>query len=409
MKLPECRIGFFTSVVGMGGSEVLVADAMEAAAEKGAAIRCWCAPHAAVRDIVVQRTGMSVEFLDWPKQCNSNCSKPKSAISNKSYSRTAVARLWRGIVPAVVRQVAGFRRDAHRFYQELRRNSPDLLFVNVNGSEAASLGGHWWSRERTINCYHLSFTPSNGLVDRLLRRQTIYAAETTVHTSHAVRDQWCHAFGYPESKTRVIYNGVKTRTYSDRKLKRAELGLSPETFVFCVPGRLHPMKGHRYLLTALASCKDQLRKSLVLIAGDGELSAELESLCQANGISEQVRFLGFRNDLPDILHACDGTILPSIASENLSVAVLESLMAGTPAIVTRVGGMAEAIEEGRTGFVVPPCDAKSLADAILRMIRSSDLGSMRKQSVEQARQRFSRRRMMDEYSALFAETLGTCK
>ena len=407
------RIGFFTSIVSRGGSEVAVADAMEGAARLGAELLCWCHRSAAIRKIVAGRPDLLVKFLDW--SCSSEPvidvpgqeAAPRQAIASEqpNAARDLVRAVWRSVVPAPVRLAAGFRRDAQRFQGELRRESPDALFVNVNGSEAAAVGAGWWAREKTINCYHLSHTPAKGPADWLIRRQTIHAAERTIHVSRAVRDQWGDAFGYPADKTCIIYNGVDVRGYVDRRAKRQELGLSEDTVAFCVPGRLHLIKGHRYLLEALATQKG-FENCRVLFAGEGELRRELESMTRDYALQDRIAFLGYRDDLPDLLHACDCTVMPSIESENLSLAVLESMMAGTPAIVTQVGGMSEAIDDGRTGYVVPPANAGALRTAMLQIAdnrqHAIELGQ---RAAETARRRFLRSRMIDEYTDCFRHVL----
>jgi glycosyltransferase involved in cell wall biosynthesis len=410
LELQGVRIGFFTSVVGMGGSEVLVADAMEAAFGAGADIVCWSEPNAAIRRIVEQRAvRLHVTNLDWPA-AEAFAGATEATMSSKR--RSACSRLWRTLLPMPVRRWAGFRRAAGRFAAALQEVLPDLLFVNVNGSEAASVAGANCGIP-VVNCYHLSLTRSLGgplarLGDWMARRATMRAGMLTVHTSAAARDQWSRAFRYPITRTRLIYNGVDQTASAARAESRKALGVRESEFVFCVPGRLDPMKGHRYLIDALTAMRDRLANVCVLVCGDGALRGELEQQVGNAGLGAVVRFLGWRSDLPTVLHAADCTVLASVASENLSVAVLESLMAGTPAIVTSVGGMPEAIRDGETGLVVPPVDSDSMARALSKMVaeptRARQMGETARQD---AHKRFTRDRMMNEYTKVFADVLGS--
>ncbi len=406
------RIGFYTSVVGMGGSEVLVADAMEAACAAGAEIVCWSEAGAAIRKITeFRRERLSVAHNDWPIEGNG---KPNSSLAPASTAspraKSRVSKSWRAVAPFAVKRLLGFRRMAKDFMNQLRETKPHLLVVNVNGSEAVSSAGAALGIP-VVNVYHLSLTRSVGNAvtrfgDYVARRTTIWAGDLTVHTSAAVRDQWCGAFRYPADRTRLIYNGVDPLPLGDRESKRRELGFKPDEFVFCVPGRLDPVKGHEYLIEAIRRVRERLSKVVVIVCGDGSLRADLETRARDAEVTEIIRFLGWRNDLPEVLHAADCTVLPSIASENLSVAVLEAMMAGRPAIVSRVGGMAEAVIEGRNGFVVPPADAGALGDALLRM--SSDRATasrMGDAAREEALARFTRERMMADYVTVFAEAL----
>ena len=411
------RIGFYTSVVGMGGSEVLVADAMEAASGAGARVVCWSDPAAAIRRVTAARCDrLRVEHRDWPAAAIApmtigECKSVPVARSTRSVGLKGVVR---GLVPFVVKRYAGFRRTAKAFQSELRAVAPDVLFVNVNGSEAVSLAGPMCGVP-VVNCYHLSLTRSPGgplmrWGDGLARRATLRAGALTVHTSAVVRDQWCHAYGYPADRVRLIYNGVDPRPLPDRGTKRAELGLSAGDFAFCVPGRLDPMKGHADLIAAVALRRESLTNAVFLVCGAGNLRDALERQAAAAGVAHLFRFLGWRTDLPEVLHAADCTVLPSTESENLSVAVLEGLMAGTPAVVTRVGGMAEAVLDGQTGLVIEPMDPPGLGAALARLVADRELARRFGEAAgHDARERFIRTRMIRQYQELFAEmTMKFC-
>jgi glycosyltransferase involved in cell wall biosynthesis len=234
------------------------------------------------------------------------------------------------------------------------------------------------------------------------------SGDWAVHISAAVRDEWCRACRFPVERTRVIYNGVEPAGKTDRAAVREQLIIGESEFVFCVPGRLDSNKGHAYLISALGGMRNTGNDWRLLVCGDGKLRAELERAVNEAGVTDRVRFLGWRSDLPSILGACDCTVLPSTSSENLSVAVLESLMAGTPAIVTKVGGMAEAVKDGVTGYVVPPRDSKSLTTAMRRMLDQRPLAkAMGVAARQDAESRFTRKRMLIEYAAQFAELLGS--
>lgn len=413
LPLAGRRIGFATSVVGFGGSEVLVADAMEAAARAGAGIVCWCHKDAAIRLIVRNRSSrLTAEFIQWPVANPSAGREPlpsPDAEDRSSWAKNAYRRL----TPVAFKRYLGFVNETRAFQAELKRVNPDALFVNVNGSEATAAAGGLWCRSRTIACYHLSFTDSTGSlmdrrVDHLLRSRSMLGAEHIVHTSRTVRDQWCRRFSVPVQRTRIIYSGVDDRPPPDPAAMRRSLGLAEDAFVFCVPGRLDPVKGHAHLLKGVASVQSQLAGAVVVICGEGSLRDDLQQQSQNLGLSSLVKFLGFREDVADLLAAADCAVLPSVASENLSVAILEALMAGTPAIVTRIGGMAEAVRNRETGLVVPAGDASALAQAMVTMASDREaLARMSKAAREDAKKRYTRQRMLDEYQTLFTDVVAT--
>lgn len=415
-RILSCRrIGFYTSVVGMGGSEVIFADAMEAGFQQGAEIVCWSAAGAAIRKIIDRRgSRLDVKHHSWPPetstpQRSASASPAPATTSRTSLARTLKRSLWRGVVPFAVKRYHGFRRVAQNFVDQLRSHPVDLLVVNVNGSESVSLAGPP-AAVPVLNCYHLSYTPPRGgflsrLGDQAARRQTMFAGDLAVHVSHTVRNQWCDVFRYPFERTRVIYNGVDPDTAPPGSVVKKDLQLRDDQFVFCFAGRLDEVKGLPVLVEAVRRCRAKLGDAVVLVCGDGPLGESLRNQIASDGPSP-FRFLGWRSDLPSILRLADCSILASISSENLSVAILESLMAGTPAIVTRVGGMAEAVRDGVTGYVVPPADPDALGSAMVRMLRDR-AGAARMGGVAKtdARGRFTRGRMMSEYAELFAELI----
>jgi glycosyltransferase involved in cell wall biosynthesis len=130
-----------------------------------------------------------------------------------------------------------------------------------------------------------------------------------------------------------------------------------------VSARLVPRKGHADLLAAMPALVRRVPDVLVLAAGGGPLGHVLPALAEASGLAGHVRFLGHRADVPDLLAASDVVVLPSRV-EGLPLAVLEALAAGRPVVATRVGGVAEAVDDGVTGRLVPPRAPAELAAAV---------------------------------------------
>ena len=129
--------------------------------------------------------------------------------------------------------------------------------------------------------------------------------------------------------------------------------------------RLHRQKGVDVLLSALA----RLNRSdyLCLIAGTGEEREQLEGLTESLGLNDQVRFLGFRLDVPELLHQADFMVLPS-RYEGMPLIILEAMSAGCPIIATSVDGTAEVLRDGDSALLVPPDDPAQLAAAIGRYL-----------------------------------------
>jgi glycosyltransferase involved in cell wall biosynthesis len=194
------------------------------------------------------------------------------------------------------------------------------------------------------------------LIFRLLRR--------VIAVSDEVKTRYTRELGVPPRKLAVVRNGIRIRPAArppDAAL-RSELVRGRPDYVVLTPARLHPQKGHTYLLTAAA----QVRDATFVLAGDGPLRAELEGRARELGIAERCVFLGHRSDVPDLLAAADVFVLPSLF-EGLPVSVLEAMAAQRPVVATAIGGTDEAVTHDLTGLLVPARDPAALASAIGRI------------------------------------------
>lgn len=182
--------------------------------------------------------------------------------------------------------------------------------------------------------------------------------------------------GAPPDRVRLIYNGVDAGRFATgearaarRQALRAELGLSDERVVLTCVANLFSYKGHVDLLAALALLDTEVsgRATLLLVGRDAGARAALEAQRAQLGLTESVRFLGERADVPDLLAASDIGVLAS-HEEGFSNAVIEGMAAGLPMVVSDVGGNAEAVIDGECGHVVPAREPAALAKALALLI-----------------------------------------
>ena len=138
-----------------------------------------------------------------------------------------------------------------------------------------------------------------------------------------------------------------------------------ERFSIVSVGRLAEQKGYQYLIEAIALVKDQIRNIKVYILGEGEDKNELLTQRDSLGLSNQIEFLGLvpQDQVPAILTKCDLFVLASLW-EGLPTVVLEAMAVKVPVIATEIPGTNELVQDGITGWLVPPKDPKSLAQAI---------------------------------------------
>jgi glycosyltransferase involved in cell wall biosynthesis len=145
---------------------------------------------------------------------------------------------------------------------------------------------------------------------------------------------------------------------------RARLGLSAEDPVFGCVARLHESKGVQYLPAIARELIRTLPSAKILVAGDGPLRNGLERDIRGAGLSESLRLLGWREDVPDLLAALDAFFLPSV-EESFPRTILEALAAGCPVVATDVGGVGEIISDGQHGVLVPPGDPVAMCRQLI--------------------------------------------
>ncbi len=212
----------------------------------------------------------------------------------------------------------------------------------------------------------------------------------------------------PDKPIYRIYNGVDPKRFSPadeitRKEIRQELGLSDHDVAIAVVAHMkHEVKGHSYLLNAVAEILKNEKNFKVFLIGDGPLKPSLEASVKDLGIGGVVRFLGRRTDTAHILKAMDVGCLPSL-SEGFSNAVLEYMASGLAVVATRVGGNSEVIKDGADGYLVRPGDPSELAEKLLRFVKDRDLRErFGKAAREKALRDFSLEEMTSQYENIFS-------
>jgi glycosyltransferase involved in cell wall biosynthesis len=176
--------------------------------------------------------------------------------------------------------------------------------------------------------------------------------------------------GVPKSKVRLIYNGVNvSSSLPDRVQARRELDLDDKLLVGVMVANLVPYKGHRHLIHGLAHIESYLRCPwrILLVGKDCGIRSKLEALAAELGVQHRLQFLGERLDISKILAAADFGLLTPCGNEGFSNAILEGMAAGLAMVVTDMGGNAEAVLDGETGFVVPPSNPQAIACAMLKI------------------------------------------
>lgn len=213
---------------------------------------------------------------------------------------------------------------------------------------------------------------------KLLRRMVYRRARLCISASRAVRDEFRKLGGVERIK--IIPNGIDTKKFFPQtqcrlcqkpNLHRSDEGdwVSRTPHTILAVGRLEKVKGHTYLIEAFARIKKEMSDAKLILVGDGSERDNLEILALELGIKDSVQFLGEvpHDDLPHYYHKARLFVMPSL-SEGFGITVIEAMASGVPVVATSAGSLMELVKNEKTGLLVKPQDAESLARALRFMI-----------------------------------------
>lgn len=155
-----------------------------------------------------------------------------------------------------------------------------------------------------------------------------------------------------------------------RDEKRSQLGIKPDDILVLSVGELQKRKNHQVIIESIANLKND--KIKYIICGQGVLENHLKSVVEKNNLQNQVFFLGYRQDIPEIMSACDIFAHPSVR-EGLGLASLEAMASGLPLITSNVQGVPDYVENGVTGYMCAPRDVEAFTRNINTLVSDKSL------------------------------------
>lgn len=232
---------------------------------------------------------------------------------------------------------------------------------------------------RVVMCRNLTRKGKNSWLYRWLYKQLdciVFDSQLAMDTFLSTRPN------IDKKKLRVIFNAVVVPENIVVQDVRGEFDIADNEVLAMYHGRLDPEKGLDVLVEAVSLLREKPLRVVLLGRGSEEYTAHLKSLIAEKNLENKVHLAGFRNPVLAYVAACDFGLLPSVVQEGCSLAAQEHMSLGHPIIATNNGGQREYIEHGKNGLLVPPGDAKALADAMATLI---DDAPLRKQMGRQAK------------------------
>lgn len=235
--------------------------------------------------------------------------------------------------------------------------------------------------------------------------------DRVIGVGEAVRRALICNEGIPERRVGVIYNGIDAAAFAngldDRDVIRRELGLGPDDVAVLQVARLDYLKDHATAVRTMQRLSRDIPAAKLLLAGEGPERQKIQELIDRHQLAGRVRLLGLRKDVARLLRAADLFLLTSI-SEGIPLTVIEAMAAGLPVVSTCVGGVAEVVEDGRTGFLAAAGDDAALAERIRRLASDAPLRQCLGQSGKaRASAMFSADQMHLQYLQLYRAGNGS--
>ncbi|MFM2062173.1 MAG: hypothetical protein RLZZ507_1843 [Cyanobacteriota bacterium] len=260
-----------------------------------------------------------------------------------------------------------------------RAKQYDLIYANTQKALVVGALASFFARRPLV--YHLHdilstehFSKTNLRVALTLINRF---SSLVIANSQASKTAFIQAGGKPDI-IEVVYNGFELQNYelseNDAQILRQKLGLA-EKFVVGHFSRLAPWKGQHILINALAECPENVTVILVgdALFGENEYVKELHEKVKALNLENRVKFLGFCEDIPQLMSACNLITHTSIAPEPFGRVIVEAMLCGKPVVAAKAGGAMELVEDGINGFLVTPNNPQELAQVINNCVQEKDM------------------------------------
>ena len=301
-------------------------------------------------------------------------------------------------------------RDVRNLQALITRVSPALIHVNDIWwvpHTVAAVSGISSIRRPVVAHVRQEIEPEK------VKRYGLETVEAVIAISQQV-EQSLIAGGVGRKAVRTIYSGVqlpKEVPAANRTAVCRRLGLPNDAVLLGTVAHLFPRKGYDVMFAALPRILEEIPAVHYVIVGTGESAyeQELKSLAATLGIADRVHFMGFQDDVSPVLSALTLYVHPA-RMEGFGIAVVEALGAGKAVVASRVGGLPEVVDHGRTGLLVAPDNPEELSAAVLSLLRDEVMRKvMGENGARVARERFDVRASVASMERLYCQVLDTSR
>jgi len=287
-------------------------------------------------------------------------------------------------IPSMVRSINPFQdlRAFFALWKLMIRERPDMVHTHTSkagilGRVAARLAGvPIIVHTAHGHVFYGHFGPFASRFFLLVERAMARITDQMVALTEGEKNDYTRLSVFNPEKIVTIHSGVKTEQFLNAKVdievKWRSLGLSPKGLVVGTVGWLLPIKGPMHLLKAMEDVRQAHPETSLVYVGKGDLETELRAEVRKTGVSDRVMFLGWRNDIPEIMQLLDVFVLPSL-NEGMGRVLVEAMAAGKPIVASRAGGIPDLVRHGRNGFLVEAGNVDDLSAAIKKLLSNKEM------------------------------------
>lgn len=291
-----------------------------------------------------------------------------------------------------------------------RREKPDIVHTHASMSAriAAKICGI-----KTVYTRHSVFPPpariSKGIGKKINGFVNSIFADRIIAVADAAKDNLVKT-GIPPGKVTVILNGVyPLDERCDRQALSERFDVGPDEKVISIVARLEDVKGHDYFIDAADMVLKRGFKAKFFIAGTGSNEGHLKEKVRSLNREKEIIFTGFLTDVDNLLRITDIQINASYGTEATSLALLEGMSLGVPAVVTDFGGNPGVIQDGENGIIVPQKNSEKLCIAIEMLLSDKKLyDKLSSGSKKIFFERFTAKKMTEQTEKIYEELLEGC-
>lgn len=313
-------------------------------------------------------------------------------------------------VRGIFRYLREYRKSCKSIFSVFANKKIDVIHVNT----LAVLEGIYlkklfnarlvWHVHEIITHPKVAYAVTSFLVGKF--------ATQIIAVSNQVKKHLVASKMVPESKVKVIYNGIDTekfRPHQVSELLQQDFSLTSENLTVGMIGRLNSWKGQPTLLKAMIPIlKENAKIKLIFVGGvfEGEehFRAELKQLIAQSGCAEQIKLVDFRTDMPDVYQLFDVFCLPSTSPDPLPTVVLEAMASGKPVVGFKHGGVTEMVQDGVNGYLASVGDTHEFGMFIQKLLNDDELReSMGQASRKRAIEKFSPTQFIEQFELTYAK------